>query len=81
MLVQSVQIDSITTAIETKGGTYQFTSKVLPANATNETLKWTSSNPKVATVDQNGKVTGISEGTVTITATATDGSGKKILHL
>lgn len=77
VLVQSVQIDSITTAIETKGGTYQFTSKVLPANATNKTLKWTSSNPKVATVDQNGKVTGISEGTVTITATATDGSGKK----
>ena len=77
VLVQSVQIDSITTAIETKGGTYQFTSKVLPAKATNKTLKWTSSNPKVATVDQNGKVTGISEGTVTITATATDGSGKK----
>lgn len=77
VLVQSVDIDNITTAIETKGGTYQFTSKVLPANATNKTLKWTSSNPKVATVDQNGKVTGISEGTVTITAEATDGSGKK----
>lgn len=77
VLVQSVDIDSVTTAIESKGGTYQFTSKVLPANATNKTLKWTSSNPKVATVDQNGKVTGISEGTVTITATATDGSGKK----
>lgn len=77
VLVQSVDIDNITTAIETKGGTYQFTSKVLPANATNKTLKWTSSNPKVATVDQNGKVTGISEGRVTITAEATDGSGKK----
>nr|WP_295302191.1 Ig-like domain-containing protein [uncultured Blautia sp.] len=77
VLVQSVDIDNITTAIETKGGTYQFTSKVLPANATNKTLKWTSSNPKVATVDQNGKVTGISEGHVTITAEATDGSGKK----
>ena len=77
VLVQSVDIDSVTTAIESKGGTYQFTSKVLPANATNKTLKWTSSNPKVATVDQNGKVTGISEGRVTITAEATDGSGKK----
>lgn len=39
VLVQSVDIDNITTAIETKGGTYQFTSKVLPANATNKTLK------------------------------------------
>ena len=77
VLVQSVQIDFLTTAIKTKGGTYQFTSKVLPANATNKTLKWTSSNTKVATVDQKGKVTGISEGTVTITAEATDGSGKK----
>ncbi len=54
-----------------------FTSSVLPANATTKTLKWTSSNTKVATIDQNGKVTAVAEGETTITATATDGSGKK----
>ena len=50
---------------------------VYPEDATNQTLKFTSSNPKVASVDQNGKVTGISRGSTTITAAATDGSGKR----
>lgn len=77
VLVQSVDIDNVTRVLTTKGETYQFTSTVLPANATTKTLKWTSSNPKVATIDQNGKVTAVTEGETTITATATDGSGKK----
>lgn len=37
------------------------------------TFTWSSSEPNVATVDQNGKVTGISAGDVTITATRNDG--------
>ena len=41
---------------------------VLPANATYSGLFWKSSNLSVATVDQTGKVTGISEGTAVITA-------------
>lgn len=52
-------------------------------NASNKKLKWTSSDPSIATVDQNGKVKGIKynpstlESAVTITAEATDGSGVK----
>ena len=45
---------------------------VLPSNATDKTVTWTSGNPSVATVDQNGKVTGKAEGTTTITAKAGD---------
>jgi uncharacterized protein (TIGR02145 family) len=40
-----------------------------PDNATYKVLKWTSDNPDVAGVDENGKVTGISIGTAHITAT------------
>ncbi|MCM1307847.1 MAG: Ig-like domain-containing protein [Butyrivibrio sp.] len=43
--------------------------------ASNKTVLWTSSNPNIATVDQNGKVTGHSPGNVVITATAADGGG------
>lgn len=43
---------------------------------TNTTYKWASSDTSVATVDSNGKVAGKSVGKATITATATDGSGK-----
>ncbi|MBO5936301.1 MAG: Ig domain-containing protein, partial [Clostridia bacterium] len=42
---------------------------VYPEAANDKSVKWTSSNPKVATVDQNGKVTGVGAGTATITVT------------
>ena len=57
-----------------EGHTETLTATVLPNNATNKTLNWTSSNTSVATVDQNGKVTAKAVGSATITATATDGS-------
>ena len=44
-----------------------------PANATNQNVRWTSSHPEVATIDGNGIVTGISEGTTIITVTTDDG--------
>jgi len=56
--------------------TLQLTAKVGPEDA-NQAVKWTSSNTKRATVNQNGLVTGLREGSVTITAKATDGSGVK----
>ncbi len=39
-------------------------------------LKWTSSDPGVATVDENGNVKGIAQGTATITAETADGKGR-----
>ena len=56
--------------------TYTFTTTVLPEDAINKSLEWTSSDTSIATVDANGKVTAKAKGTATITAKATDGTEK-----
>ncbi len=55
------------------GRTTQVIADILPENATNRELVWTSSDPSVATVDANGVVKGIRNGIVTITAKTKDG--------
>ena len=52
----------------------QFATDVAGKHPTNTAVTWKSSNTAVATVDQNGKVTSVTAGIATITATATDGS-------
>ena len=54
------------------GGTLQLTATPTPSYA-NSTITWTSSNTNKATVDATGKVTGVAEGSVTITADAGGG--------
>ncbi len=56
----------------TTGTTTQLTASVLPLEATSKVLAWTSSDNTVATVSATGLVTALKNGTVTITATATD---------
>ena len=51
--------------------------KVRPENATDTSVIWTSSAPKIARVDKTGKVTALKAGKATITAMAADGSGVK----
>lgn len=58
------------------GASSTITPTVKPSNATYKTVKWTSSNYDVATVDENGKVTAKGVGYAEITAT-TSQSGKK----
>ena len=48
---------------------------VLPNNAYNKNVVWSSSNPAVARVDERGNVTGVAQGTTTVTCAAVDGSG------
>lgn len=55
--------------------TLQLTATVAPDNATNKTVTWSNGGSEAATVDTDGKVTAVKEGTATITATAADGSG------
>lgn len=59
------------------GSTITLTPTVSPSNVADKTLLWFSSDNNIATVDQSGNVTGISSGTVTITAASNDGSGVK----
>lgn len=58
------------------GKSVRIRAKVKSSKAS-QTVYYTSSNPAVATVDQNGRVTGLKKGKVKITARAVDGSGKK----
>jgi hypothetical protein len=54
----------------------QLTPVIIPADATNKTVSWSSSNTAVATVDASGKITATGTGTATITVTTTDGNKK-----
>lgn len=60
-----------------KGDTYQLSASVQPTDATIRTVKWKSSNSKVATVSANGLVTAVAAGKAKITVTSTDGGFKK----
>ena len=59
--------------ILTSGGSEQISYSVVPSNATNKNITWSSSNNKVVKVDSNGKLTGVSAGTATITAKSVSG--------
>lgn len=56
--------------------TMQLSAKVYPLTA-EQSVTWKSSSAKVAAIDETGKITFLKAGSVTITATANDGSGKK----
>lgn len=56
------------------GETLQLTRTVLPADATNKTSTWKSSDDAIATVNTTGVVTAVSVGIATITVTTADGN-------
>ena len=74
--VTRITLNKTNASIE-KGKTLQLKATVTPTNATTKAVTWKSSNTKIATVSSTGKVTAKATGTVTITCTAKDGSGKK----
>ena len=68
---------TLTRTSSSKKPTLRLTAEVGPEDAADRSVEWTSSNPKVAKVDQNGKVTALKKGTAVITCAAKDGSGVK----
>lgn len=73
--VQSVSLNPVSSNLPI-GNNLKLVALVAPSNACNTNITWSTSNPTVALVNQDGNVTAIALGTATITATSTD--GKKI---
>ena len=71
--VTGVSLNKTSTTL-TVGGSETLTATVQPSNATNKAVNWSSNTTSVATVDNNGKVTAVGEGTATITVTTQDGN-------
>ena len=71
--VTGVNVDN--TSVElTEGDTHQVVATVLPEDATDKSVAWSSSDEGIATVSDSGLITAISEGNATITVTTTDGA-------
>ena len=73
----AVKVDAIELSESEKklnvGKSFTITATVKPDNAWNRTITWSSSDPSIATVDENGTVTAIAEGEAIITAESADG--------
>ena len=70
--VTSITLDKTELSLYT-GDSETLTATIEPDNATNQAVTWESSDPNVATVDENGKVTAVAAGKAIITATTADG--------
>ena len=69
--VTSVTLNKTSLAL-TEQETFQLAATVSPDNATDKNVTWSSSNTAIATVSDNGLVTAVAEGSMTITAKAGD---------
>lgn len=75
ILVTNITVSSNTNVINTAGGTLQMTTTVLPVDATNSSVTWSVTNGTgYATINATGLLTAVLNGTVTVKATANDGS-------
>lgn len=72
--VTGVSLDKTTAKLTEKGQTVELKATVAPATASIKDVNFATSNAAVATVDANGKVTAVANGTATITVTTEDGS-------
>ena len=79
--VTGIKVSPDTLTLAKKGETAQLTAEVTPSYADNKRVTWQSSDEKVATVDENGKVTAVGNGTATITATSVSGSYTAIVSV
>lgn len=71
--VTDVSLDKAALNLSAGGTDGQLQATVLPANATNKKVLWTSDDKSVATVSEDGRVTPVSNGTATIVATTEEG--------
>ena len=74
--VTGITLDKTSVSVK-PGSTTQLTATISPDNAYDKSVTWSSSNTAVATVDNNGKVTAVKEGTATITVQSVSNSSVK----
>ncbi|MDO4493041.1 MAG: Ig-like domain-containing protein [Clostridia bacterium] len=72
--VDSVSFAPVDGSVQ-KGRNFRVTATVLPKDASNKKLVWTSDDPSVLRIDGQGLIHAAGTGTATVTATAADGSG------
>lgn len=70
--VTGISLNAATLEVEI-GKTAQLTATVTPSDATNKAVTWSSANPQIASVSDDGIVTGVATGTTLITVTSVDG--------
>lgn len=85
-LAQSILVQQIVTGQDAytleAGKSLSLEASVLPANATNKTLTYSSDNSEAVTVDNNGQIHPVKDGTANITISAADGSQvKKVVQV
>lgn len=73
--VTSLSLDKTSVALY-PGDALRLNVTINPSNATSKEITWSSNNKNIATVDSNGNIKAIKEGTVIITATHKDGMSK-----
>ena len=71
--VTGVRLNRTELKFSKAGASERLTAIITPENATNKEVTWRTSNPSVATVDQNGLVTAVGNGTAVITVETEDG--------
>ena len=74
-IVEAIKLNKTSLTLA-PGTSYLLTTKVVPTNATDTTLTWSSNSPIIATVNESGVVTAVSDGTATITAIAVGGASE-----
>jgi hypothetical protein len=75
--VESIMLNKDMTSITVGQTATLSVASLLPDNASDKTVTWSSSDETIATVDQNGVVTAVAQGNANIYATANDGTGVK----
>lgn len=74
--VNGVKLNKSTLTLK-RGSSYKLVATVLPSNATNKNVVWTTSNSKVVKVDAKGKVYAVGRGTAVVTVRTKDGGYKR----
>ena len=69
-----ITLDKTSLQLYNSGETATLVATIVPANATDKSVTWTSSDTSVATVGEDGTVTAVADGTTTVTATTNDGT-------